>query len=212
MESLGGSVSRLESSEFKRASGILARAFYDDPVVQSILRGLEPQERISRLELVFGLTLNAIGSKGMLLGVKKEDRLSGVALLHPPNTYPLPLLRQFYVLLKGVMRKGFYGLGRWIEWKRSIQARHPKEGHYYLELIGVEPSLQRKGLGSSLMTEIVNLADQQKLPCYLETSNPMNLPFYDRFGFRIFGEEKIIGVLTWFMRRPHRLGRGEGLC
>lgn len=82
-----------------------------------------------------------------------------------------------------------------MEWTQSIRKRHPKDLHYYLEFIGVDPSHQRKGLGSSILNNIGYIADQRQVGCYLETANPMNLPLYHLFGFKIIDEEEIIGSL-----------------
>jgi hypothetical protein len=38
--------------------------------------------------------------------------------------------------------------------------------------------------------------------CYLENSNPRNLPFYERFGFQAGEQKEIIGLPAWLMWRP----------
>ncbi len=197
-------VLKLDPVRLKEAGGVLARAFCHDPVVCSILRGLEPEKRTDRLKFVFELNLKAIEPRGLTLCVKKGNGLSGVAMLYPPGTYPLPFFSEFHMLVNAVLRKGFYGVGRWMEWKQSIQKRHPQDSHYYLESIGVDPSCQGIGVGSSILKNMIDLADQRQVNCYLETANPANLPLYERFGFKIIGEEKIIGVPTWFMERSPR--------
>ncbi len=199
---MGTSVSNLPSSQYREAAEVLARAFCDDPLLISILRGLNAEKRLGRLKLVFELTLKTLGPKRMLLAIEQANQIYGVALVYPPGTYPPSFLSYFYILSKAVLRKGFYGLGRWLKWSRSIRKRHPKEPHYYLEFIGVDPPYQRMGIGSLILSEMVRLADQERACCYLETANPNNLPFYQRFGFERIGEERIIGVPIWFMKRP----------
>ena len=61
---------------------------------------------------------------------------------------------------------------------------HPTEPHWYLPLIGVDTASQGRGLGATLMRETLALCDQDGLPAYLESSNPRNIPFYERHGFR----------------------------
>jgi hypothetical protein len=40
---------------------------------------------------------------------------------------------------------------------------------------------------------------------YLETAEPENVRFYDRFGFEVVGAEEVIGVPNWYMlRRPEK--------
>jgi len=46
--------------------------------------------------------------------------------------------------------------------------------------------------------------DQKNGATYLETDRPINLPFYQRAGFVVIGEEKILGVTNWFLWRAPR--------
>ncbi len=43
---------------------------------------------------------------------------------------------------------------------------------------------------------------------YLETDKPINVRFYERFGFEVVGEEEVLGVPNWFMLRRARSGDG----
>lgn len=70
----------------------------------------------------------------------------------------------------------------------EIAGYHPEEPHWYLAMIGVDPACQGSGLGTRLLRETLAKVDEQLLPAYLETSNPANLPLYERFGFEIMGE------------------------
>ena len=62
---------------------------------------------------------------------------------------------------------------------------HPQEPHWYLPLIGVDPAQQRKGYGSALLQHALRECDRDHAPAYLESSNPANIPLYERHGFRV---------------------------
>jgi ribosomal protein S18 acetylase RimI-like enzyme len=64
---------------------------------------------------------------------------------------------------------------------------HPKEPHWYLPLIGVDPSRQGRGLGSALLKAGLARCDADGLPAYLESSSPRNVPLYERHGFEVIG-------------------------
>ena len=64
---------------------------------------------------------------------------------------------------------------------------HPHEPHWYLALVGADPSRQGQGLGSALIKEGLRMCDEQGLPAYLESSNPRNIPLYERYGFEVVG-------------------------
>ena len=69
----------------------------------------------------------------------------------------------------------------------QMGAHHPHEEHWYLPLIGVEPAMQSQGLGRTLMLPALARCDASGLPAYLESTNPKNVPFYERLGFRAVG-------------------------
>jgi ribosomal protein S18 acetylase RimI-like enzyme len=64
---------------------------------------------------------------------------------------------------------------------------HPNEPHWYLPMIGVDPLSQGQGLGSALMRHALKICDREGMPAYLESSNPRNVPLYERHGFELMG-------------------------
>ena len=64
---------------------------------------------------------------------------------------------------------------------------HPKEAHWYLPLIGVDPTHQGRGHGDALMRYALEQVDREKGTAYLESSNPRNISFYRRHGFEEIG-------------------------
>jgi ribosomal protein S18 acetylase RimI-like enzyme len=64
---------------------------------------------------------------------------------------------------------------------------HPSEPHWYLPLIGVDPFQQGKGYGSALMERGLIPCDRDKKLAYLESTNPRNIPLYERHGFELLG-------------------------
>jgi ribosomal protein S18 acetylase RimI-like enzyme len=69
----------------------------------------------------------------------------------------------------------------------EMAAYHPRDPHWYLPTIGIEPHLRGKGLGSALLAEALSRCDQEHMPAYLESSNSANLALYQRFGFEALG-------------------------
>jgi ribosomal protein S18 acetylase RimI-like enzyme len=81
---------------------------------------------------------------------------------------------------------------------------HPDEPHWYLPLIGVEPNAQGRGLGAALLRHALERFDREGALAYLESSNPRNIPLYERHGFEIVGEIRVgaAPVMTPMLRRP----------
>ncbi len=86
----------------------------------------------------------------------------------------------------------------------KMEQWHAEEAHWYLPLIGVEPNAQGRGVGAELMRHAVARCDQERALAYLESSNPRNIPFYQRFGFEAMGEIQIgaVPLVTPMLRRP----------
>jgi GNAT superfamily N-acetyltransferase len=73
----------------------------------------------------------------------------------------------------------------------SIAEQHPHHvPHFYLFVLGTARAVQSRGLGGSLLHEILERCDRQGLGAYLESSNVRNVPFYERHGFHVLTEVK----------------------
>ena len=64
---------------------------------------------------------------------------------------------------------------------------HPQEPHWYLPMIGVDVPFQGRGYGSELLRYALATCDCDRTPAYLESSNPKNVPLYQRHGFELLG-------------------------
>jgi GNAT superfamily N-acetyltransferase len=72
----------------------------------------------------------------------------------------------------------------------QMDARHPPDPHWYLAWLGVDTAMQGHGLGDQLLTQCLEVIDSDKAPAYLDNTNPRNVPFYERHGFRVIGESQ----------------------
>jgi ribosomal protein S18 acetylase RimI-like enzyme len=86
----------------------------------------------------------------------------------------------------------------------QMGAAHPKEPHWYLWMIGTDPTRQGRGYGSALMRHALASCDHDKTLAYLESSNPRNLSLYLRHGFELIGTIQVGGCPPIFpmLRKP----------
>ena len=127
---------------------------------------------------------NVFGGKGFEHGTAHSvAEFSGGALWLPPGVQPDE------EVLVGLMERS-------IEPKRllvvfaileKMSGYHPAEPHWYLPLIGVEPPKQGRGLGSALLHHALKRIDCDGRIAYLESTNPANVPLYERHGFEVIG-------------------------
>lgn len=71
---------------------------------------------------------------------------------------------------------------------QQMEKFRPTQPHWYLPMIGVDPTSQGTGIGSAMMTEALKVVDEDGLIAYLESSNPQNISLYERHGFEVIGE------------------------
>lgn len=86
----------------------------------------------------------------------------------------------------------------------ALDQYHPKDDCWYLTMIAADPTRQGQGLGSLLMKTAVARCDEQGLPAFLESSNPMNITLYERHGFEVMGTIQIDDspIVTPMIRQP----------
>jgi ribosomal protein S18 acetylase RimI-like enzyme len=86
----------------------------------------------------------------------------------------------------------------------KMDQSHPREAHWYLAQIGVDPNAQGRGLGTDLMRHALKRCDEEGALAYLEASKPQNIPFYRRDGFEVIGEIRVGAAppVTPMLRRP----------
>lgn len=69
-----------------------------------------------------------------------------------------------------------------------FDAMHPRDvPHYYLSLLGTDPARRGHGHGLGLLADNLRAIDAEGAPAYLEASNVVNVPLYQRFGFEVRG-------------------------
>ena len=70
----------------------------------------------------------------------------------------------------------------------------------------LDPGLWGRGVGSELLSAWLRLVDADATPAYLETDAAGNIRFYERSGFEVVEEIRVLGVRIWTMRRPGAAG------
>jgi ribosomal protein S18 acetylase RimI-like enzyme len=73
----------------------------------------------------------------------------------------------------------------------QMEAEHPKERHWHLAFLGVDPAHHGKGIGGVLLGRTLAHIDAQHEHAYLESSNPANVPLYRRHGFEVIREIRV---------------------
>ncbi len=171
-------VSSIPLDQADRAIATLMLAFAADPMTRWSWPGAEGYLRnMPRLARAFGEKAFALGSADQV------DEFAGVALWLPPGVEcDAEALSQ---LVQGTTTPSVLAEADKIF--EQMAAFHPREPHWYLPLIGVDPARQGERVGERLMAHALARCDADGKPAYLESSNPRNLSFYRRHGFESLG-------------------------
>lgn len=164
-------------------SATLADAFDGDPVWDWLVPAAGHRARLRRL---FGQILAHALPRGHVYTT--GDR-GAVTLWSPPGEWKMPtsaLLRSAVPMARAAGVR----LPRLLRRLGDIERLHADvpAAHWYLEFIGTAAARQGSGDGSRLLADGLRRYDAAGLPVYLESSNPRNLPFYQRHGFTITDE------------------------
>ena len=161
-----------------RAIATMTMAFSNDPIVRWVFR------EASTYLTYWPPLVEAFGGRAFSTGTADSIAdCGGVALWLPPGVQPdaetmgalaaeaVPAADQDEVF-------GFLG---------QMDEFHPSESHWYLPLMGVDVTKQGCGYGSALLRHALERCDLDRLPAYLEATNPRNKALYERHGFEAFG-------------------------
>ncbi len=166
--------SRLKAPTLEHAASVLTLAFSADPPTRWVFS--DPYDYVT----YFPEFVRALG--GRAFESNTADSLEGcpaVALWLPPGVEPDE------AALVGLIQRTVSEsrLGDALAVFEQMGGSHPTEPHWYLPFIGVDPACQGAGYGSELMKHALKRCDADRIPAYLENSNPRNTPFYERLGF-----------------------------
>jgi ribosomal protein S18 acetylase RimI-like enzyme len=178
----------------------LAEAFHDDPLTTWLLPRAEVRQR--RLPRFFRAMVGAALGFGEVY-TDSDGRCA--AVWNPPGTFPMGARADARL---GAITAAIVG-PRIVRCARGLlyfAAHHPKERHWYLQLLGTRPEDQGHGWGSAVMAPVLARCDREGERIYLESSKKANIPFYERHGFRVTEEMHIPGgdLVVWAMWRDPR--------
>lgn len=176
----------------------LGRSFSDNPAMSWTFR--DPSTRAHKLERGFANYMRRIWlPRGECWTTEGVD---GAALWLPPGQWAVPVGVQLR-LLPSVLATARLETPQLMRFLALVESKHPHKPHWYLAVLGIDPSRQGRGFGSHLMQPVLERCDAEGVPAYLETDTERNVQLYERHGFKVTEEFNLPGggPPIWLMWR-----------
>jgi ribosomal protein S18 acetylase RimI-like enzyme len=204
----------LQQSQIPAAAKLMAETFFPDPLSCYLIPS--EQFRVKILEKAWSETINHDIHLGHVYASRHSNseasasigssQLLGIASWLPPNAKSPSLLQSLPLIFEIFLQSGFRSTSRILNTLTKTEAYRLRDcptPHWYLDGLAVSPNAQGKGIGSLLLQPVLQQADRQGEICYLFTSTDRAVKFYQRHGFVVRDELRVLNdaPLLWMMMR-----------
>ena len=192
---------KITKSDVNYLSKLFGRVFFN----WSLVVAIEPDEEIrrTRAHYFYALSIKHLIKYGEAYA--PSPKLEGVAMWVHSDYTEMTLwqmikyggLKTFYKLGAKSMKKADISL----EFMEKTHKTLIKEPHYHFAWLGVEPGLQKTGIGTELIHAMLNKFSKENMKCFLDTQDKQNIDYYRKFGFKLIHECQIpnVDVMYWGM-------------
>jgi ribosomal protein S18 acetylase RimI-like enzyme len=186
---------RASSEEKDLIVEILTQSFESNQSVNYIVN--QDEKRLERIRVLMDYSFDVCSLFG---DVFISDDKKACALIVYPDRKKTNLKAALLNLKLITQCIGIRNARKTLAREALIKKTQPNEPMTYLWFIGVSLADQNKGIGSRLLSRVIEHSNQLKKPIYLETSTVRNLPWYQKFGFRIYSEHDL-SYRLYFLKR-----------
>ncbi|MGC8738529.1 MAG: GNAT family N-acetyltransferase [Candidatus Hydrogenedens sp.] len=185
-------IREIREADIDKAVESLVYAFFDDGLVCYMF----PEEKF-RKEFITWTYERWLRLLMIFNSVFVDENVQGVAGCIPPSLYP-------HIPFRYIMRAGFFrAIPKLIcrnfwrplraYWDNQNRTRSEvKEPAWILDILGVHPSAQGKGIGSALVQHVISCANRDKVPAYVITHKEKNIIFYEKNGFKLLNKKNFL--------------------
>lgn len=170
------------SIQIKQVASILAESFIDDPSFAFIFGDNSHQAKA--LNTFFEMFASDAMQRGKIEIAPDEQ---GACIWYPAE---VDIFNQPFEEILGKIIDNLSEIAGKEASKRfehlieKVGKSEPTQKHCEVFFIGLKPFARNKGIGKSLLKPVLDYADTNQVDCYLVSSNPRNISFYERHGFQ----------------------------
>lgn len=192
---------KIQKKDLKNAVNVLTNAFSEDSMWKEVFNDEDKNRVLTEVMVRFCLKYGNVYST--------SDNLEGVIAIapHDKDMTAWRVIRSGAFFLSMKIRseaKKMTVLSNAIEEAKKSLNLGP---YIHLLIMGVSKEFQGKGFGGKLLRALIEKAETERKPIYLETQKEENINFYKKYGFSV--KKKVIlpeplNLPMWLMVRDAR--------
>jgi len=189
---------KIQKKDLKKAVNVLTNAFSKDSMWKEVFDDEDKNRVLTEVMVRFCLKYGNV--------LSTSDNLEGIMAIAPHDkemtTLRVILSGSFFLSMKiSKEAKKMEILSNAVEEAKKSLNLGP---YIHLLIMGVSEEFQGKGFGGKLLRALIEKAETEKNPIYLETQKEDNITFYEKYGFSV--KKKIIlpeplNLPMWLMLR-----------
>ena len=189
---------KIQKKDLKNAVNVLTNAFSEDSMWKEVFDDEDKNRVLTEVMVRFCMKYGNV--------LATSDNLEGVIAIAPHDkdmtTWRIIRSGAFFLSMKIASEsKKMKVLSNAIEEAKKSLNLGP---YIHLLIMGVSQEFQGKGFGGKLLRALIEKAETERTPIYLETQKEDNINFYEKYGFSV--KKKIIlpeplNLPMWLMVR-----------
>jgi len=189
---------KIQKKDLKNAVNVLDNAFSEDSMWKEVFKDEDKNRVLTEVMVRFCLKYGNV--------VSTSENIEGVMAIAPYDkdmtTWRIIRCGAFFLSMQiAGEAKIMQVLTRAVEEAKKSLNLGP---YIHLLIMGVSQEFQGKGFGGQLLRAVIEKAETEKMPLYLETQKEANVSLYEKFGFSV--KKKIIlpeplNLPMWLMVR-----------
>ncbi len=189
---------KIQKKDLKNAVNVLTNAFSEDSMWKEVFNDEDKNHVLTEVMVRFCLKYGNV--------LSTSDNLEGVMAIapHDKDITALRVIRSgaFFLSMKIASEaKKLKVLSNSIEEAKKSLNLGP---YIHLLIMGVSQEFQGKGFGGKLLRAIIEKAETERKPIYLETQKEENVNLYEKFGFYVTKKINLpdpVNLPMWLMVR-----------
>ena len=180
---------KISPDDYNEVADTMACAFMDDPLLNLVAP--RDRDRMEILRIMEREMLRYAGPQGHCHAAFEESgRAVGAVVVTVPGRYPPSRWREFKIAMRVLLHPRPWipplrDLRKIVPYTKAMDEHHIEEPHWFIWGLGVRRSHHGCGIGGRLLRIVLEHADHERSPVYLDTQTKSNVGLYERFGFSV---------------------------